>query len=186
MASFKIHLAIAKKYIEKHNNITNEKDFYLGSIAPDLPSDKAPLHFTTFTGTEDLIRSLLEKVDINKACQNIIPDTDYNKGILLHLITDYMFYTKFFDMDYVKSVSYSDYHRDLYYSYDITDEYIKNKYNLDLPFVDEVTNKKLSTFKKKTKYDSNTAKDIIPINKLEKFIEDISSIDLEDFKNKNK
>lgn len=35
MASSVIHLAIAKE-LEKHFNIKNKYDYYLGSIAPDL------------------------------------------------------------------------------------------------------------------------------------------------------
>ena len=35
MASSVIHLAVAKE-LEKHFNIKNKYDYYLGSIAPDL------------------------------------------------------------------------------------------------------------------------------------------------------
>ena len=36
MASFSIHLAIGKRFIEKNNLIKEKKEFYKGIIAPDI------------------------------------------------------------------------------------------------------------------------------------------------------
>lgn len=54
MPSFNIHLAVAKRYLDKHNDIKNTLDFYKGSIAPDLTNDKYKTHYTVPRSDSDV------------------------------------------------------------------------------------------------------------------------------------
>ena len=55
MASFNIHLAVGKRYIEKTKAIKDEKEFYKGIIEPDLVSDKAVSHYTGIKDKNNLL-----------------------------------------------------------------------------------------------------------------------------------
>lgn len=97
MASFNIHLAVGKRYLEKTNIIKNEKDFYKGIIEPDLVSDKKTTHYTGTNDKSDLLKYLSLKVQLKEYLKNESTDSDYQKGVFLHLITDYLFFNTFFD-----------------------------------------------------------------------------------------
>ena len=84
MASFVIHLAIAKEYLEKHKE-NNPIDFEEGNIAPDLATDKILAHYGPITAKPSLYRYLQENP----------VDNSYNRGYFLHLATDYLFYNNF-------------------------------------------------------------------------------------------
>ena len=83
MASFSIHLAIGKRYLEK-NKIENEKDFLLGVIDPDLAQDKRKSHYTGSTDTTNLEYFLSEKVLLNRYLETNNIDNNYDLGIFLH------------------------------------------------------------------------------------------------------
>ena len=94
----------------------------------------------------------------------------------MHLITDYIFYNYFFDKNYLKSISRIEFVKSLYHSYDLINEYLRNKYNIDYSdFSIEVNSTDIS--------DENE-KGIISLEKLDCFIEYVSNIDLEEYKNK--
>lgn len=96
MASFDIHLAIGKSYILKNRNIINEEEFYKGIIAPDLVINKEKSHYSGKQNKEDLLDYLANKVQLFLYLKNNNINTDYDKGIFLHLITDYLFFNDFF------------------------------------------------------------------------------------------
>lgn len=86
MASSIIHLAIAKKVLEKTNNIDNKKDYYLGSIAPDISKiigrSKEESHF--------LINTTNKIPNLNLFVKRY-PYFKYNSfdlGYFIHLYTD--------------------------------------------------------------------------------------------------
>ena len=85
MAGFVVHLAVAEEYIRKHGNIKNHNEFLLGAIKPDLYEDKKVSHYGIKTSKPNLKRYLDENT----------LDSDLNKGYLLHLVTDYLFYNKY-------------------------------------------------------------------------------------------
>ena len=64
MASYNIHIAIGKRYLEKNSNITNFKDFYLALIEPDLTNNKEYTHYTIPNHHETLISHLEKKVGL--------------------------------------------------------------------------------------------------------------------------
>ena len=183
MASFSIHLAIGKRYYEKTNNINNEQEFYKGIIAPDLVEEKKISHYTGEMKDNSLIESLSKKVILIEFLKHEKIDTDYQKGVFLHLITDYLFFNTFFEKSYINKISYSLFSDNLYYSYNLTNEYIDNKYQIN--YYDFYNTIKINIEKKHKKNISNSTKQhILPIDKLDKFIEYVSSIDLEKYKEK--
>ena len=95
MPGFVIHLAIGKKYIEKHpKEIIDEKQFMKGIIAPDLNEDmnkvttnKSKTHYGDW-GICNEITNINEFLQDQKV--NI--EMDYWKGYFLHLLADHYFY----------------------------------------------------------------------------------------------
>lgn len=92
MASAIIHLAIAKT-LEKHFNITNQKDYYLGAIAPDISKQlnqtKQQSHFID---KENNNIPNIEKF-INKY-PNFI-NNSFELGYFTHLYTDKIWFSKY-------------------------------------------------------------------------------------------
>lgn len=175
MASFNIHLAVAKLYSSK-NKVEDVFELYKGSIDPDLIKDKSISHYTNVVGKDNLITYLQNKVILNDFLKKNDINNDYQKGIFLHLITDYLFFNDFFTNDYLKDLSYNDFIHDLYYSYDCTNEYLANKYDLK-----EIIEKLLID---ETFPPTLNATNILEQTKLDEFIERVSSINLEEYKNR--
>lgn len=148
MPGIHIHLAIAKEYLKHHPEIKNKEAFYEGSIAPDFAEDKKESHYTKETSNEDLINYLNNKVHIFPFLQTTNVKTDYNKGLFLHLITDKLFFTKFLDQNYLKSVTYSEYINDLYYSYECTNPVIINHYQLPMEKYEQRIEENINKMKK--------------------------------------
>lgn len=92
MASAIIHLAVAKT-LEKNFNITNIKDYYLGSIAPDISKQinqsKQISHFIDIENTN--IPNV--KKFINKY-PNFI-NNSFELGYFIHLYTDKIWFSKY-------------------------------------------------------------------------------------------
>lgn len=165
MPGYVIHLAMAKRIIEK-KNITDERfinNFLIGSIAPDAvkKEEKVLSHFWA----EDELKKLVRKPDldnfITKHC-NYTEDA-YWYGYYCHLLLDYEFVTnywkkhfRFFNdsmeeewrFDYVTKVLVVEtgitYQRDeffssVYYYGDYTrmNPYIMKKYNIIIPTLDK-------------------------------------------------
>ena len=91
MASAIIHIAVAKKVNEVLNR--NEKDLYLGAIAPDaskiVGTDRKITHFITDDNSDapniNYFRSLyLDKIK-----------NDYDLGYYIHLLTDELWFNEF-------------------------------------------------------------------------------------------
>ena len=95
MPSFVIHLAIGKEYIKK-NKIENEEEFLKGSIAPDFKNnfkeinkEKEESHFTSVIDGKQVVQ-------LNKFKNKVNTNEDFWKGYLLHILTDFYFYQKYF------------------------------------------------------------------------------------------
>ncbi len=94
MASAIIHICVAKKINEQLQR--NEKNFYLGSIAPDLTKHvglpKTHSHFLEGTLKEDVpnieMFTSLYKDELHK---------DFELGYLVHLYTDKLWFNGFLD-----------------------------------------------------------------------------------------
>lgn len=111
MPSFTIHLAVAKKYLERHPE-ENKEQFYNGVIDPDL-KDKTTSHFGPNSSN----------VDLNKYCQEVGLTTSYDRGYFMHLLTDDLFYNKFLNR----------FSEEIYNDYDKINKALIEKYNLQIP-----------------------------------------------------
>lgn len=183
MAGFQIHIAIGKRYLE-NNKIKNETDFFKGIIAPDLTSDKKLTHYSGFQDKKDLRNYLANKVNLKEFLVNNEIDSDYQKGVFLHLLTDFLFFNYYFSKDYIKSVTYDIFRKDLYYSYEKNNKYVEEKYNLsDFPFWD-IVNEDIRKAKKIVDINDGVRTNILENEKVDKFIEMVASFNLDNIKNK--
>ena len=163
MASSIIHLAIAKKVLE---NITvdNEKDYYLGSIAPDISKqighDKEEAHFQK--------NSKKEIPNLNLFIKRY-PFFKYNSfdlGYFIHLYTDKLWHEEFLQkIRTKKAIQLLD-----GTTFEGTNEEIKNMIysdytNLNTKIIDEY-NLDLSLFYEEYKIPKTNIKEI-PIDKLD-------------------
>lgn len=141
MPSFQIHLAIAKRYMEKHI-IQNRDAFMEGSIAPDFVRPKEKSHYTIGIAGEDLIENAKNKVDIKRYLKENKVETDYEKGVFLHLLTDKIFFTEFFDEDFLRHSTYHSFTEDLYVSYNQTNRLYRRKISFRVKRRDDGKNKR--------------------------------------------
>ena len=190
MPGFNIHLAIGKRYIEKQKNkkdvIKNENSFYNGLVAPDLVNDKKISHYTTETNKNNLKKYLLGKVRLDLYLKDNKVETDFEKGVFLHLLTDYLFFNEFFEKEFIKNIDYQDFVRDLYYSYEMTNEYLNKKYNIDFSIFGDRLEKNIRKNKKEKKLEDSDLKEkklIFSEKDLDEFIEKISSINIKELEN---
>ena len=111
MPGYAIHLAIGEKFAEK-NNIQDKKAFIEGLIKPDL-IEKGESHYLDENKNPNLDEFL----------RNSSLNSDYNKGYFLHLLTDYLFYTKFL----------KEFFEEIYNDYNKLNRFLITKYNISVP-----------------------------------------------------
>lgn len=182
MPGFHIHLAIGNRYIEKHG-IKDKESFLWGIIAPDFAENKTKSHYTKPSKPNaSIIESSKNKVCIEDFLKENEVKTDYEKGVFLHLLTDKIFFTEFFPIDYLESVTYEQFLKDLYTSYGLTNAYVEKKYQIK--FSKELLEKISLNIKenaKKKHIEGQKGNNIIPIDKLDEFIEKMSDISVKDY-----
>lgn len=194
MPGFNIHLAIGKKYLEKikidnRDNIKDGKAFLDGIIAPDLVENKEISHYTGDTNTENLEKYLKEKVRLKIFLNENKVETDFEKGVFLHLLTDYLFFNKFFDKQYIRNITYHEFVLDLYYSYGLSNDYLQEKYNIDLKEYGDKLIKNIEENNKKKNIDKSeliNRRNIVPNEALDRFIDKISDLNIYDEQKKYK
>ena len=184
MPSFCIHLAIGNLYATK-NKINDKSAFDSGIIAPDFQKDKEKSHYSApKMPTDTLLDIFNKKVQLAEFLKVNSIDDDYNKGVFLHLITDYIYFTKFFSKDLIIELG-EDFLPSMYYSYDLVKDHVENKYDVKYPgeisgIIENINNKrKILGFDK-----GITKPNIIPMEKLDKFIDFCANINLENFAKK--
>ena len=178
MPSLDIHIAIARKYLTKYGDIKDESAFIKGNLDPDLMEDRMASHYTKKNNKNNLSEILKNKIGLKEYLndKNII--NDYEKGYFLHLVSDFMFYNFFFDKNYIKRTNYTDFKKDLYYSYNIIHDYLINKYDISYyPFEKEVE-KRIADSQIDVNYDEEKKTNIIPYKELDKFINKILEKDV--------
>ncbi len=187
MPSFNIHLAVAKRYIEKHNDIKNTLEFYKGSIAPDLTDNKDKTHYTApRKDSESLNNYLIKKVVLNRYLEENDILTDYDKGVFIHLITDKIFFTNYFTKQYLDNFIKRTFLNNLYYSYVNSNEYLEDKYKIGMYDVldEKIVNGNIKNNMRAKKVTDCEGTNILLPDKLDNFIEKVSDINLEDYKTK--
>ena len=179
MAGLHIHYAISKRYLEKRNEEMTEA-FLEGTFAPDLVKDKQISHYSGDRDTSNLLKYLGEKVQLKDYVKEHSLTTDYDKAYFLHLVTDYLFFTTFFDRDYLKRVTYSDFCKDLYYTYNVLTPYITKHYSLDAAVLDSLLGEIKRAQKEKNAF-GDWGNLLASEERMAAFIEEVSSIDLDDY-----
>ena len=177
MPSFNIHLAVAVKYCEK-NEIKNKEMFFRGSIDPDLVPDKAISHYTGMRDKNFLRQFVFEKVRLNEYLKCNKVENDYEKGVFLHLVTDFIFYQEFLSDEYLAKVDYDKMMQDLYFSYRISNSYLEEKYNIHSLNLDDIMNQNIKQTLKRLNVDNSNGYNLLPKEKMENFINKISELDL--------
>lgn len=166
MASYGIHLAIANKYLDKHPE-ENKNEFIQGTIAVDLAKDKIKSHYTGTTDHSDLRNFLNQKVVLSGYVKEKKLNSSYERGYFQHLITDYYFYTEFFNKNWIESVDYTEFKRVMYHDYSALNNYLIQKYGVQYP----------STIENFESIEEEP--EIIKEDAIDKFIEKMSEINLE-------
>ena len=110
--------------------------------------------------------------------------SDYQKGIFLHLLTDYLFFNKFFEREYLINVDYRCFCRDLYYSYSLLNNYLDNKYGIDYREFGSELEDNIALNKQSKRTADQVGNNILPVDKVDVFIEYVSDIDLDAYRDK--
>ncbi|MDE6284638.1 MAG: hypothetical protein K2M17_02735 [Bacilli bacterium] len=186
MASFSVHLAIGKRHMEKYKDIADEKAFMKGTVDPDLASNKDESHYTNMENRDNnnLIDYLSKKIQLDQYIIDAYDGSDYQKGIFLHLIADYLFFNDFFDKEYLKRVTYKEFCEDLYFSYNESNNHVEEKYKIDYADFKDTLEKNIAENKKERNLDDEPKRNILENDRIDAFIERVASINLEEYKNK--
>lgn len=129
MACATIHLAIAKKYLEKHSELDYE-EFIAGTLYPDAVEDNDKSHYTDINRANDNLSHVRGKVNLYAFLNDHEILDDFELGWFLHLVTDYLFFEECFTEEYLLNNSYEDFCKDLYYAYEHLNLYLSVKYNI--------------------------------------------------------
>ena len=172
MACATIHLAIAKKYLEQHPFL-NYRKVIAGTLYPDTAINKDEAHYTDLNRGSDNVSHVRGKVNLYLFLKNHEFLNDFELGWFLHLITDYLFFEECFSTDYLLQHSYEQFCKDLYFAYDHLNLYLSEKYNLTendyIDYPDEY-------------YPGVPYKEcILQKDVIDKFINRVSSINLEEY-----
>lgn len=179
MPCLAIHLAVAKKYLEKHPE-ENKAEFILGSIAPDIEmdnlndylngdfTDKNSRHFGKNFVTDNLIEYMKKKVDFKLFFEKNNIDTSFRRAYYLHLLCDYYFFGEYITDEKLNRYTYEEAVKLGYNDYDLITPILIKKYNLEVPKqIEGIINKNgegtLSIFNESI---------------VDKFIEEMSNLDL--------
>ena len=182
MPCLAIHLAVAKKYLEKHNE--DENEFILGTIAPDInlpdidkyikgtSEDKKSHHFGNSIETNSLIEYMKNKVNFNLFFSYNDINTSFAKAYFLHLLCDYYFFGDYIKDERLKDLSLRDAIKVGYNDYNLITPILINKYGLEVP--DQVKDMMLQ--------EGQGELQILDLETVYKFIDEMSSLNLEDEK----
>ena len=177
MPCIAIHLAIAKKYLEKNNN-ENKDDFIFGTLAPDFAfdnidnyikidgNDKNARHFGDNNKPNNLVEYMKTKVNFN--------DFFSNNDINTSFLRDYYFFDNCINDPRLADLSLEEGVKIGYNDYDLITEYLIDKYDLDIPEVAKDIMSRKGTGKLQ----------ILDVDKVDEFIDKMSKLDL--YKEKDK
>ena len=185
MPCLAIHLAVAKKYLEKHPE-ENKEEFMLGSIAPDIDlpniekymkvikdiNNKKNRHFGENNPNNNLVQYMKRKINFNKFFSLNDINTSFLRAYFLHLICDYYFFGKYIKDDIFKNMSLDEAIKVGYNEYNIITPILIKKYDLEIPkeIKDLISGKGIGNLK------------ILNESTIDKFIEEMSNINLDNKK----
>lgn len=125
------HLAIAKRFLEKHKKMIKDVQGFLdGNVLPDLHPDKAVSHCGVRTEINNIVKYNAEKVNPAKFATTHDLSDDLNKGQYLHLYVDYQYYNVFL-ADYVRKQTVGKQMGiDMFETSRRDDQYLRQKYGV--------------------------------------------------------
>lgn len=129
MANATIHLAVAKKYLEKNQSI-NYPDFIAGTLYPDAVEDSNKSHYTSPNRGTDNLSRLRGRVNLPAFLEEHENLTDFELGWFLHLVADYLFFNDYFASSYLESITHQEFCKELYFAYDHISNYLTEKYHI--------------------------------------------------------
>jgi hypothetical protein len=135
MPGITIHLAAANEYLKQHPE-EDAKDFLLGSIAPDCAPSHAVTHRSTPHFNEgDALTFFAGKINLSECLSDFDINTAYGRGYFFHLLTDDVFYRNTLgkDKERFSQISYAQLKKLLVNDYDVTSNFLKNKYKVVYP-----------------------------------------------------
>ncbi|MBQ8425396.1 MAG: hypothetical protein IJX17_05190 [Clostridia bacterium] len=181
MASFSIHLAVANKYLENFE-VEDKMAFFRGVIAPDLTNKKSISHFTENQSKDNAFTYFATKVNLVKYLNASYDESSFQEGYFLHLVTDYLFFNKYFEKDYLENYNTEKFLSDIYNSYDEVNSYVEKKYSVNYyDFYDEISNN-INSKKKFINEDDKIKTNLLPEDKIDEFINYVSKIDLKNYR----
>lgn len=172
MACATVHLAIAKKYLDKNNNI-NYEEFMAGTLYPDAATDNDKTHYTDLNRGKDNVSHVRGKVNLSAFLDCHESLSDFELGWFLHLVTDYLFFEECFTTEYLLNNSYEKFCQDLYFAYSCLNSYLTEKYDIKDT---DYKNYPSENYPGIPYEDCLLSKEMI-----DDFIERVSSIDLKDY-----
>lgn len=172
MACATIHLAIAKKYVEKYPELDYEK-VMAGTLYPDAAEDNDKSHYTEVNRGSDNVSHVRSKVNLYEFLKEHKNLNDFELGWFLHLVTDYLFFKECFTEEYLLNNSYENFCKDLYFAYDHLNLYLSEKYQLTKEDYKEYQ----SEYYTGVPYEDC----ILPKEMIDVFIDRVSSIDVKKY-----
>ncbi len=124
------HLAVAKRYLEKHPQLVEDRQAFLdGNVLPDLADNKAQSHCGVRTEKNSLVKRNAEKINLEKFVATHDLSDSLNQGKYLHLYVDYYFYNDFL-LGYFKQSTFRQSAIDMFETSRRDDKYLKQKYGV--------------------------------------------------------
>lgn len=112
------HVAIAAEWLARHPDAVGDVGAFLdGTVEPDLAGDKEKSHFGCREFTGDIVARNSKKVGVGKFLSTHSVKSDYERGVLLHLLTDEEYYTKLLPNDIIRTRGWDEYANDVVYTW---------------------------------------------------------------------
>ena len=146
MACTLMHMAIGKRYCEKHPD-EDYKDLLLGSNLPDMTADKNTTHFGNTIRGLTYLEYAKRKIDLDAVVEKIPLNSSLKRGIFLHLISDYVFFNDIrlkIDKERIKTTLVRDMAHDSDLDYNYFSELLLSKYDIDFNDIPEYLRKFIS------------------------------------------
>jgi len=176
MPSVTIHLAIAKRYIEKGGAVTDSTMFYNGSVMPDLSLDKKSTHYGLRGENENnLVLRMQQKVDLRMFLSENTLDNDLNLGRFLHLYADQEYYNQM-PNEYLLNTSLADFLNDAAFTLSFHDEHIRRKYKID--FNETTMSKEIDEEFARWRKPDPSSKLLLTKAEMDDYIERMSSVNI--------
>lgn len=104
MPSIHIHLAIAERYVKKHE-INNKNELLEGSIAPDFVRPKSISHYSVIRKEKvSVMQELNDSANLRNYLKENEIKSDFDRGYALHILADELFLKSFLLKNILKNI----------------------------------------------------------------------------------